>query len=411
MSHPLPAYQTPVSKPPQRTGIVLPNAAERGSSSLCHEFCDTVHRLLQHLIFILLLSLRLYMLPLLYILNKLETGRGLWYSTAWQFVRLPGAALAQCTRCCRREEDMFFVHTWPDVWDGIAAPLKIFKALYSLGKILEQNPSDRPSRPTAVADTPDSAIDPQSQQGQESTVFDGGPGDSRCEESANASQIYHAALLNGSTLDDILAALEKNKATRQVQAQHITTHPGEGDNLESRTDDREMLREQVEARHYRASSIQKTPERMLVPKDGCERSPCSVREEFNTGSRQELQTPENEAPSAQKVVAAGLENSSLASWTKSLPAASQSRVQVPQRQNQRKRVSSVATKRCPTFMRRQNQGDLPARSTSTDKGSLAPLHGRTAKSSPALSLTSPTKRSKLQRKVMVYQDQQHMMDP
>jgi hypothetical protein len=45
------------------------------------EFCETLLRLLRHLIFVFLLAGRLYTLPLLYIAHSLATPNNPWYLT------------------------------------------------------------------------------------------------------------------------------------------------------------------------------------------------------------------------------------------------------------------------------------------------------------------------------------------
>jgi hypothetical protein len=392
-----------VQSPDERVELSRMNAA-REDTSLFHEIHETIRRLLQHIVFVSLLTLRLYMLPLLYISHKLATRDDPWYPASWNFVLYPGRTLAECACCPQREGRGTLARTWDGVRNGFLARLRIFKTLYSLGKIIGEDPNVlQPSHAQLLDDPPDSAIDVQSERTNSPKVLETETEsiDAPLQAPASASQIYHAALINGSTLDDILAAFEaeENRAVSEFEPPDVHQSLGPGP---AQSPQQQSPSNQYKGHRHQFSSIQTTPERMLMAPKNTEGPTDEPVQTGRDESPRRLQSPRKDEPRVTVIVHGENHDPVLECSPKSSALCS---IQQPAaRQDRDNRASTADLKRCPTFVRRQTQAHVSKRSSSGDRHSLGVLHDRGTVSSPALVLGSPTKRARLQRRVKVYQD-------
>lgn len=425
------------SSPEQRDPVELPERSielsrlhthvhpMRHATSLFHEIHETIRRLLQHIVFVSLLVLRLYMLPLLYISYKLAERDDPWYPASWNVVLNPGRSLAGCVQCGKRDGSVTVTETWNSLRNGVFTPVRIFRSLYGLGKAITEEPHVllHPSPIPILHAAPDSAIDVQSEYGGSVKNFENDSTDSSLEAPASASQIYHAALLNGSTLDDILAAFEADHKAKAIakDALNICRTPKQSSHPEH-----EASAEKKKGHRYQSSSLQATPERMLWPRKTIEpSSPCRpVQTATEDIKEQRPQTPvrDVEKPRLKVMVEAGGENQVVSEVSKGGLGSPISCCEPkdPETQSQEKRPalatskSTTTLRRCPTFVRRHTQPQtrrpVPRRTTSADKSSLTVLQDRGTMSTPALPLGSPTKRARLQRKIRVYPDQANPAD-
>lgn len=349
-------------------------------TSLYHEIHETIRRLLQHLIFVSLLSLRLYMLPLLYISHKLAVRDDPWYFATWSTMLRPGRSLADCDQCKGGPGAFSLMETWFNI-ENVRTPLRIFKTLYALGKAIGEDPNTiQPTPQPLLGLGPDSAIDVESLH-DESVKPCATDSTESLDAPASASEIYHAALLNGDTLDDILAAFEDHaptlpQPTDQIEAQESPVC--------TRNED-DCLTGPFRRRSYRRSSTQITPER--VP-DNDLRTPATAikdaEQHMTLAAKTPLERPTPNWPCEEDKP----------------PAVSC----VPSNHSQEE-ACGQPIKHCPTFERRHHlYSNGSKRPLSVDRHPLGYLHDRGMLSTPALATTSPTKRARLQRRVKVFND-------
>ncbi|KIX03980.1 uncharacterized protein Z518_07533 [Rhinocladiella mackenziei CBS 650.93] len=399
--------------PQHRNAVVMPAdgtessrlSSSREDTSLFHEIHETVRRLLQHIVFLFLLTLRLYILPLLYLSHKLAVRDDPWYPATWNFLLHPGRTLAQCTRCRKRDGSVTIVETWHNVRDGFCAPLRIFKTLYSLGKIITEDPNTMQPSSLPLSDAaPDSAIDVQSEHDGPLRLCNPDSPDSQLDVPASTSQIYHAALLNGSTLDNILAAFETDRTLAAPRREPVPSHQSP---VPVSNNEREAMLDLCRGHHRRSSSIQTTPERMLMPPKATENSASCPARISKEHIQKEPKTPIQKSNEPQVKVRLNDEGEDPAIRSSAGSSASCHGRHASGGPSRDKCVNSTTLKRCPTFVRRQTQSRLQTR---PDRQSLAVLEERGAMTSPALGLGSPTKHARLRRKVKVYQDTGKALD-
>jgi len=352
-------------------------------SGLWQEIQETLRRLLQHVISAILLGLRLYMLPLLYLVHKLSPRGDHWGLTTWGLVL---GFSRHSTSGKNQNVNLALLAALKALRTGLATPFRIARTLYTGEKIIEENPEALQHDPASELDMADSAIDGQNVS---PACTDNDSDDKlakhHSETSASASQIYHAALVNGTTLDDILAAFEAS------------------DSRTSSTHD-ETPNTPVHRRHrYRTSSIQTTPERMTLstrtvtgvplperdPNPTTESGPKTSRCPASQASPEETQKS-HESPLVQ-----------ICS-VRSEPYHGHCRVNG--KENLESKQLAPRNKRCATYVRRHEQSRLPKRSLNGER-----QQRRMHKSDGQISVTtaasdSPMKRPKLPPKVKVYQD-------
>ncbi|KEF63861.1 uncharacterized protein A1O9_01839 [Exophiala aquamarina CBS 119918] len=332
------------------------------------------------------------MLPLLYFSHKLTVRDDPWYFATWNIMLRPGRSMANCEQCHGQGRGSSLIRRWNIFKDNFWAPVKILKTLYALGRVIGEDPNTiQPTPPPFLNIGPDSAIDVQSVEENTPKVLGNEVTDSSAKAPASASQIYHAALLNGNTLDDILAAFETNTPGSSIRAEHavVTQSP-----IISR-DNEERLTGPFKRRHYRDASLRsKTQETTFAQISDSSLisslEPCpvfygsevkAVTESPSTSPRSQCQTRSVSSPHAYDAF---------------------------KEQDENKLAISTESTQCPTYMRRHNHSAGPKRPLSGDRKSLALLQETGTMSSPALSSSSPTRRAKLQRRVKVYKDEERV---
>lgn len=361
-------------------------------SSLFHEIHETVRRLLQHIIFACLLTLRLYMLPLLYLSHKLTVRDDPWYFATWNIMLRPGRSMANCEQCHGEGGGSSLIQRWKMLKDNFCAPVRILKTLYTLGRVIGEDPNSlQPTPPSLLNIGPDSAIDVQSVDESPPKVVGNESTDSSAKAPASASQIYHAALLNGNTLDDILAAFETNTPASSIRAEQIivTQSPP------TSRDNEEGLTGPFKRHHYRDSSIRSKTQESTFAQMLNSTVICS---------------PESSQDSCESQVKGRMESpcTSPIARSQAHSAPSPHGYDLFKEQVEQKRTASTEVRQCPTYMRRHNHSATPKRPLSEDRKSLALLQETGTMSSPTLSLSSPTKRARLQRRVKVYRDKERV---
>ncbi|KIW94795.1 uncharacterized protein Z519_04772 [Cladophialophora bantiana CBS 173.52] len=398
MSTPQPGRSNSTQLPDTSLQLTRPVGATE-ITGLHYEFFETIRKILQHTVFALLLAIRLYMLPLLFISYKLSAHDDPWYPAIWNLVLLPGRALADVNRCRQRNSSTKIGKTWTSIRDGIFAPYKIFRSLYSLGKMIGEDPNSlQPNLFPQPDPTTGSGIDDQNKDedsaGDQSAESTGSP----LKAPASASQIYHAALLSGSTLDDMLAAFETDGDSRTVGFNRVVI----------RRDPKACLSvEQLDAmsqwkrQRYRTSSVRSTSEAVLGAGKAGESFPSRV---IHSGPRdcQQPKMPDRQA-SVRRVQLQGepQADNPLPKNNPGSPTSTRT-CHPPETPQPDGHVNSSALDRCPTFVRRHAQSRLPRRSVTGDKRALAMLKERGAMSTPVLPVSPPTlppKRLRLQRRV------------
>lgn len=365
-------------------------------SSLFHEIHETVRRLLQHVIFACLLTLRLYMLPLLYLSHKLTVRDDPWYFATWNIMLRPGRSMANCAQCHGDSGASSMIERWKMLKDNFCAPVRILKTLYALGQVIGEDPNAlQPMPPSLLNVGPDSAIDVQSVEENTPKVRGSGSTDPAIEAPASASQIYHAALLNGNTLDYILAAFETSTPDSSTQAEHVITQQ---DPMPSR-DNNERLTGPFKRHRYRDSSLHSQTHEAAFTQTLDDSLIC-LPEPRKVGQHLP-QTPCFESP-GKGMMESPCKQSDAQNQTRSV--SSHHEYDFFKDQFEHKRTTSTEVGQCPTFMRRHNHSAIPKRRFSGDRKSLAALQERGTMSSPVLSSSSPTKRARLQRRVKVYDE-------
>ncbi|KIX97623.1 uncharacterized protein Z520_06401 [Fonsecaea multimorphosa CBS 102226] len=366
--------------------------------SLLSEYRETIRRLLQHMVFALLLAIRLYMLPLLYISHKLSVHDDPWYPAIWDLILRPGRTLANCRRCRKRNDNVTVWKALANVGDGLFAPVRIFGSLYALARMIGEDPNALQSGPFPQPNA-DTIRDVDDRSKDEGSVEDQGTGSSNStlEAPVSASQIYHAALLSNSTLDDLLAAFEADRDNQAMGGSRVRIGHGRNAYLSAVPRD---AAGQIKPQQYRSLSIRSTPEAVLAAGKADE----PFRSRDIQSSPQDFQPPKSPDKRAnaclvqdQGEVQEGHESPKnspelhTSIYTRYLPE-----VQQPDGG-----LDALALDRCPTFVRRQAQSRLPRRSESKDKQALAMLKARGAVSTPELTASppTPTKRVRLQRRV------------
>lgn len=275
---------------------------------------------------------------------------------------------------------------------GIPSPFNMVESLYtySLSRVLGN-----------VSDAAGTSLIPQqntvqSQGTIEETRDDGSVGDQssnftdpQLEAPASASQIYHAALLNGSTLDDILAAFEGDQGDRGVVFDRIVIRRGPKAYLS--TDQLEAM-DRYKQQRYRSLSINST-NGVAVHPGTIPAAPTQVTEP------QPSDTATGKAIGARVRVQADCTPADHEESSPDFHSPCHHHHRPSDCHSPSRNVSSDTVKHCPTFVRRHTQSLLPKRSMSADKTSLSMLRERGAMSTPTLPSSTPTKRAKLQRRV------------
>ncbi|KAK5034724.1 hypothetical protein LTR13_006380 [Exophiala sideris] len=353
----------------------------QGNTSLFHEISDTLRRLLQHIVFVSLLTLRLYMLPLLYISHKLATRDDPWYPASWNFILNPGRTVAECAYPRNSDGSRMLLGTWHNIRDALSARYRIFRTLYTLAKLISEDPNalrQAPPQLPLLDDAPDSAID-----------------------------VYHAALLNGNTLDDILAAFEAEEIASRIKVIRSACPESPTSSQEQKQQDGSN---EHKGHHHHNSSIQITPEKMLMQQKDAENCAFQLTQTNEENLEERSQMADNEIGRRAITTVVDQENERQ-TMPKSFHDLTTGSDDHNADHEKDKRASLTDLKRCPTFVRRQNQSRISRSSIGGDRHSLAVLQERDTKPSPASGPGSPTKRAGMQRRLKVYQDMERTVMP
>ncbi|OAG45480.1 hypothetical protein AYO21_00115 [Fonsecaea monophora] len=382
------------SPPPSRP--ITAATIER--TSLCSEYGETIRRLLQHIILAALLAVRLYMLPLLYLSHKLSAQDDPWYPAIWNLILRPRRALAKCHRCHPSDGSAKNWKAWTNVRDGLFVPVRIFRTLYTSGRMIGDDPNTLPPGPFPLPN-PARGGDSGDQSNDEESMRDGviGSIDSALEAPASASQVYHAALLSNGTLDEILAAFEVDKDNPAMGYDGVVIRRGRNACLAARSHHALI---HCQGQPYRTLSLQSSPEevhtaeRAHAPSRSRDVNPCPRGIQLPKTPERLLNVCGKQAQSELQrddQLPKDSPESHVAACTRDFPEVRQADED----------VDFAALDRCPTFVRRHAQSRLPRRLVTGDKQALAMLKDRGAVSTPELVVSppTPTKRGRLQRRV------------
>ena len=212
------------------------------------------------------------------------------------------------------------------------------------------------------------------------------------EGPATASEVYHAALLEDQTLDNVLAVLE---ASDEVT---VT-----GDN--SRSSSRRSTQSCQKCDRYRNSSIQTTPESMLTPRKASTTLSTDTRNISDVigericpqSSSSTIAAPDDAAPPLEEHPR-DTPQSDPVSACNDAPFMSENE---PIRSRQDESPASPQLKGCPSFMRKQTRSKLPRRPYQSDMLQPVAAESEGQISTTSVDPTTPTKRNKLHRKSRV----------
>lgn len=369
-------------------------------SSLFHETHETVRRLLQHIIFACLLTLRLYMLPLLYLSHKLTVRDDPWYFSTWNIMLRPGRSMANCTQCHGENAGNSMLERWKSLKDNFCAPVRILRTLYALGQAIGEDPNTlQPSRPSLLMSGPDSAIDVQSVQETTPKPSCSESTETTIEAPASASQIYHAALLNGNTLDNILAAFETGSPVSSVRTEHAIIEQSSDPNR----DNDERLTGPFIRHRYRNSSARSKTQEVAVSKAADNSMTSSVETCHIIQHRP--QTPCQNSCEGREGASAETPCNRGSAQSQTHRVSPQQKHDFSKEKSGNQQTNSPEAGHCATFTRRHSHSPMCKRPLSGERRSFAVLQEQGTMSSPALSSNSPTKRARLQRRVKVYKEE------
>jgi hypothetical protein len=266
---------------------------------------------------------------------------------------------------------------------GVVTPIRVIKTLYRLGCVMEQNPRLLTFGGGFLTDIPTPDDDDQTVSIVESEEPATNKEYFKVGAPATASQIYHAAILNGNTLDDLLAVFEVSNEPASINDSPETVHH----DLPSKHD----------CGRYRDSSIQTTSERLTTPGES------SIAPQ---GYRRNGDTALDERPYGQLAKAPGSEKKHLGNGMKSSPLLSSPvtnsccQPEGDLTQAQICENTSPEHSECPIFARRQAQSRLPQRAKNATKPQHMAVNATTAL--PAANVDAmPPSRNKLQRRAWV----------
>lgn len=208
--------------------------------------------MLHHLTMNVCLAIRLCMMPLAYLYRKLHPPRKSIIAAAWNSVKSWASVLMDLSPEPLKQHPLVLecVRRSFSVYLAVSRVARVFRALYRLGNLLDENPDLLRSRRTSSGTR---ASEPQRFQST-TTPMDA------IMHHASASRVYHAALFEDhNTLDDLFAGFMENEEGPQsdnLQRQH-------------RGSDASGIkhRQSCQRARNRNSSIQTTPERMLARRE------------------------------------------------------------------------------------------------------------------------------------------------
>ena len=341
-----------------------------------------MRRVLQHLVFVALLTLRLWTLPLLYLCCRISRPIDMLPAPTWRYmIRFRGATTGTIpTRFRRPGSESLYATGLRLFHSGVATPIRVLRALYNFGYVLDQHPDMlRYGRPFFAEHNMHD--DDQTVSMVESEAPDEFEDGSEVEAPATASQFYHAAIMNGGTLDNLLAGFEVPEQQRSLDQ----TSGEEGDHQA------ELARSP-----YRNGSIQRTPSSAMTP-----RNSSKILQEPNQGESSAMvertyghlvKAIANDSQPKQDTGSPDLLSSTAGS------NCCQSGGEVGQGavcEN----MSADHTE-CPTFARRQAKSRLPQRIKSEARQRIS-TDMRAVSANVNVNADSPSRRNKLQRRPRV----------
>jgi hypothetical protein len=265
------------------------------------------------------------------------------------------------------------------VYRYLTRPCRILKTLYSLGIFLDQN-STPPHGPRR--NTPAERIT-RHDGPTVTTIVDADDADSHSSLSENepapvtASQVYHAALLNGHTLDDLLSDLEASE-TNVPDAHDIASPSGH-------------------EQHNRSSSILNTPQECIDVGGECKALPSS--EAFGT-SLPEKESKDQRNSSLETVKpplggpGAPVPYQHTCTTSNADTNAGPMRVEVDPCNGKEPHIDG----KCPTFTRHQARSNAPGKSVANGRAARRPVNAAAARNGAVIDSGSPVRRNRLQRR-------------
>ncbi len=225
---------------------------------------------------------------------------------------------------------------------------------------------------------------------------------SQVEAPPSASQVYHAALADSSTLDDVLAGVEADKGSQGLVVDRIVIR---------RKPRAYLPEEQLDTMDHQKHLRYRNPSVHSIEGGGDDSTqPHGKTPGSDAQLPQEPRTLEPEDPAAEAAETPGKTqvdcDHDLQRLENSLDSDLACEHGMLEVQSPERHLSLHALNPCPTFVRRHTRSLLPRRSVSGDKQPFAVLKHRGAMSSPELPSSTPTKaRARLQRRVGPKQSQ------
>jgi hypothetical protein len=259
-------------------------------------------------------------------------------------------------------------------YTAVTNPIRVIRTLYNFARVLDQNPqllrSERaPFSNAPTADDDDQTVSVVGSEGQKNCF--------EIEAPATASQVYHAAILNGTTLDDLLAVFEVSDGPATVRGCL-------GDSSHQRAD--------FACDTYRNSSIQTTPESAITPRKGSAT--------LGVGTQHEIPSVD-QRPYGQLVQTTTAESMVEEKELTHLPRLY---CQPEGDDNQTQTCENTCPNHveCPTFARRQARSRLPQRAKYESKQQREATKERVTSLKANESPDSPSKRTRLHRRSRVF---------
>ena len=314
------------------------------------------------------------MLPLVYLCYKLSRPDDLWPFSTWTYLTASSQAIIDRVpvRLRTRGSSWLEFRSVQLIRAGISTPCRVLKNLYELGRILDQNPSllRARSRPTARENI---------HKDRAATISTIGSGHEDAEEvqaPATASQVYHAAILNGNTLDNLLADFETSDSTL-------------ADENGPQRDASDQKRSK-----YRNSSIQTTPDHLMSPRKVSSTAGADVQNiasVFEARPYGRIIKLSDSPATASNETDEHDDQPSPARSGRSVPVTDDEH---PEHCNK----SSPDLRACPTFVRRHGQSRLPRRPAQKERVVQHAVSAEPVLSTAAVDSGSPMKRNRLQRR-------------
>jgi hypothetical protein len=303
------------------------------------------------------------MLPLIYCYYQLSARNGVSPSSSSLRNEYTGCTIIRRlpTRF-QRADSQPLTAILRSLFDGsITTPLRVCRALYAFGRVLDETPENLNVRQLLGGHRPSLDEDQRTVSivGSECTTSNG----YELLAPATASQVYHAAIVNGTTLDDLLAVFEVTDTPTAIRPKHST------DDLEKPSN----------YPRYRNSSIQTTPDSLTVPRKAS--SVLQDEKMVHDGNYGQLVKVMGEA-------------------TTRVPQASNSYCCSISGNVENERPcenTSPHHSQCPTFARRQAQSRLPKKSQGAGVLSQSEIQKRDSSGPFISSFNLPPKRNKLRR--------------